>query len=198
MTAISPSLPDLTAAAEDDLAGGDGRTAPTQAPLTFDGIYEEHVDFVWRGLKSLGVGEQTLDDAVQDVFMVVHRRLPDFEARSAIQTWLFGIVMRVARDHRRRERRKGGLAPLDFEVIDGAPSPHEAAARSEALRALSLVLEHLDDDKRAVFVLAELEQRSAPEIAAALGINVNTVYSRLRAARRAFETAFAAHRGEGR
>jgi RNA polymerase sigma-70 factor (ECF subfamily) len=155
----------------------------------FDRLYEEQVDFVWRTLRCLGVRDAALEDAAQDVFVVVHRRLGDFQARSSVRTWLFGIALRVAGDHRRRERRKGGLAPLDFEVEDGAPGPHEEAARAEALRSLAQALEALDEDKRAVLVLAELEQMSAPEIAAALGINVNTVYSRLRAARRAFEAA---------
>lgn len=172
---------------------------PTEAcALDFDDLYEEHVDFVWRSLRCLGIREAGLEDAVQDVFVVVHRRLADFQARSAVRTWLFGIVLRVARDHRRRERRKGGLSPLDFEIEDSAPGPHEEAARAEALRALAQALDVLDEDKRAVLVLAELEQMSAPEIAAALGVNVNTVYSRLRAARRAFEAALQAQQGGSR
>lgn len=176
-----------------DSGGAPGVVA--EGRLDFDALYDDHVDFIWRSLKCLGVPDQNVDDAVQDVFMVVHRRLPSFEARSAVRTWLFGIVLHVAGDHRRRERRKGGLAPLDFEVADRAPGPLEDAARAEALRTLALVLEELDQDKRDVLVLAELEQQSAPEIAAALGLNVNTVYSRLRAARRAFEAAFERHQG---
>src|SRR5262249_49177614 len=143
-----------------------------------------------RGLKSLGVRDYALDDAVQDVFVVVHRRLAEFERRSSVRSWVFGIAIRVAHDYRRRERRKGGLEPLDFEVVDNARDPHEEAAKAEALRELAIVLESLDDAKREVFVLAELEQLTAPEIAEALGVNVNTVYSRIRAARREFEAAF--------
>jgi RNA polymerase sigma-70 factor (ECF subfamily) len=158
--------------------------------LSFDEVYEECVDFVWRGLRSLGVREHALDDAVQDVFVVVHRRLAEFEHRSSIRSWVFGIAMRVARDHRRRERRKGGLEPLDVDLVDAGPGPMEEAAKAEALREVARVLEALDPDKRAVFVLAELEQWTAPEIAEALGVNVNTVYSRIRTARREFEAAF--------
>jgi RNA polymerase sigma-70 factor (ECF subfamily) len=164
--------------------------------LSFDAVYDEHVDFVWRSLRSLGVRDHTLEDAVQDVFVVVHRRLAEFEQRSTLRTWIFGIAMRVAHDHRRREGRKGGLAPLDFELYDRAPSPDDRAAQTEALREVAQVLETLDPDKRAVFVLAEVEQWTAPEIAEALGINLNTVYSRIRAARREFEAAYARRKDE--
>jgi RNA polymerase sigma-70 factor (ECF subfamily) len=101
----------------------------------------------------------------------------------------------VARDYRRRERRKGGLSPLDFEPVDRAPGPHEQAARSEALRELALVLEDLDDAKREVFVLAEVQQLTAPEIAEVLGLNLNTAYSRIRTARLEFRAAFERHQG---
>jgi RNA polymerase sigma-70 factor (ECF subfamily) len=132
---------------------------------------------------------------VQDVFLVVHRRLEDFEARCSVKTWLFGIALRVAHDHHRLHRRKGGHEPLDPGVIDGSPGPHEALAKAEAVRELDRILGSLDEDKRAVFILAEIEQMTAPEMAEALGIRVNTVYSRLRAARRAFEAALARRSG---
>ena len=157
----------------------------------FEELYAEHVDMVWRGLQGLGVEESSVEDAVQDVFLVVHRRLEAFEGRSSVKTWLFGIVLRVARNHRRQAKRKGRSESSEMaaEVRDGAPAPDEEAATSQALRQLTRVLSELDETKREVFVLAELEQMSAPEIAETLGINVNTVYSRLRAARRAFDSA---------
>jgi RNA polymerase sigma-70 factor (ECF subfamily) len=166
--------------------------------LSFDEVYDEHVDFVWRSLRSLGVREHTLEDAVQDVFVVVHRRLAEFQHRSTLRTWVFGIAMRVAHDHRRRESRKGGLAPLDFEVLDHAPSPDDHAAQTQALHEVAQVLETLDPEKRAVFLLAEVEQWTAPEIAEALGINLNTVYSRIRTARREFDAAYARRKDERR
>jgi len=162
---------------------------------SFESIYEEHFEFVWRSLRRLGVAEASLDDAVQDVFIVVHRRLSDFEARCSMKTWLFGIAMRVARDHHRSVRRKGGHEPLDPGVIDGSPGPHEELAKAEAVRELDRILGSLDEDKRAVFILAEIEQMTAPEMAESLGINVNTVYSRLRAARRDFEATLARRSG---
>jgi RNA polymerase sigma-70 factor (ECF subfamily) len=181
------------------------REPPTEAnqrgcvhhDAAFQAIYAEHLGLVWRSLRGLGVSEASVEDAAQDVFLVVHRRLESFEERSSSRTWLYGIVLGVARNYRRREHRKGGLASLDLapEVADAGPGPHEEAATAQALRRLALLLGALDEAKREVFVLSELEQMSAPEIAEALGISVNTVSSRLRAARRAFEAAASRHRG---
>jgi RNA polymerase sigma-70 factor (ECF subfamily) len=165
------------------------------AQVTFAEVYEQLFDFVWRSLRRLGVPPASLDDAIQDVFVVVHRRLDGFEGRSSLRTWVFGIALRVARDHRRLQRRKGGLELLDTSIPDGAPGPAEAAARTEALRELDRALASLDEEKRAVFVLAEIEELTGPEIAAALDLKLNTVYSRLRAARRDFDAALAAPAG---
>ncbi|WP_441290787.1 RNA polymerase sigma factor [Sorangium sp. KYC3313] len=166
------------------------------ASLDFDAVYDEHADFVWRNLRRLGVSEASLDDAFQDVFVVVHRRLGEFEPRSSVKAWLFAILCRVARDHRRLVRRKGGLEELPGGVADRAPGPAERLEQVEALKLVDALLAELDDDKRAVLVMAEIEELSAPEIAAALDVKLNTVYSRLRAARREFELALA-RRGGG-
>ena len=175
----------------------DGEAGPfTSLEGRFQGLYAEHLDLVWRSLRSLGVPAASVEDASQDVFLVVHRRLPEFAGHSTVRTWIFGIVLHVARNHRRRERRKGGLAPLDVELAGGGPGPDQEAETAEALEQVAEVLGELDEAKREVFVLGELEQMTAPEIAEALGINVNTVYSRLRAARLAF-TAALARRGGG-
>jgi RNA polymerase sigma-70 factor, ECF subfamily len=163
--------------------------------LDFDAIYEAHFDFVWRNVRRLGVPEAAVDDAVQEVFLVVHRRLAEFEGRSSVKTWLFGILARVAGDHRRALRRKsphargaGDAVEADL-IADERESPHDRTARKEGVQLLHKLLSALDDDKRAVLVLAELEQMTAPEIAESLGLNLNTVYARLRAARRDFELA---------
>jgi RNA polymerase sigma-70 factor (ECF subfamily) len=170
------------------------RTATTA--LRLSDVYEEHFDFVWRSARRMGVAEAAVDDVVQEVFLVAHRRLADFEGRSSVKTWLFGILLRVVSDHRRTLRRKGGLAPLPDVLPDdsNARCPAELTEKREQVRLLHRLLDGLDDDKRAVFVLAELEQMTAPEIAEALGVNLNTVYSRLRAARRKFEQALVRHR----
>ena len=160
------------------------------ARLDLELIYDEYFDFVWRSLQRLGTAPSSLDDALQDVFIVVHRRLSDFEGRSTLKTWLFGICMRVARDYARRGKQLRLTPGADADVVDlGAGDPLEQAARSEAVEFLYAQLGELDDDKRAVFILAELEDMSCAEIALAVGANVNTVTSRLKAARAAFEAA---------
>ena len=143
-----------------------------------------------------------VDDVVQEIFLVVHRRLPEFEARASMKTWLFGIALFTVRQHRRTLRRKpaqlGGGAAIDADVDRvtdfDARGPHEHVTEREAVRTLHALLDELDDDKRAVLVLSELEQMTVPEIAEAVEANVNTVYSRLRAARRELDAAVVRHR----
>lgn len=167
-----------------------------RAALRLEEIYDAHFDFIWRSARRMGVGEDAVDDVVQEVFLVAHRRLGDFEGRSSVKTWLFGILHRVVSDHRRTLRRKGGLAPLPegLEADRSESCPAEQAEKRQRLKLLHGLLGELDDDKRTVFVLAELEQMTAPEIAQALGVKMNTVYSRLRAARKMFDAALSRHR----
>jgi RNA polymerase sigma-70 factor (ECF subfamily) len=158
----------------------------------FEVVYDQNFAFVWRCLRRLGVPDRLLDDAAQDVFIVVHRRLGEFEGRSSLKSWLFAIARRVAHDHRRRVGRKERTEELPETLADTrASTPAHDAERAQAVRVLYEILGGLDDDKREVFVLAELEQMTVPEIADAIGANVNTVYSRLRAARQGFEAAVA-------
>jgi RNA polymerase sigma-70 factor (ECF subfamily) len=163
----------------------------------FDEVYAAHAAFVWRVLRTFGVGEGQIEDAVQDVFVVVHRRLPEWEGRAAITTWLFSIARRVASTHRRRagsERTR--TEPLVDEPA-GTADTYAAMSRAQAAATVLAILEQLDEDKRVVFALVELEQLSVPEVARMLDIKLNTAYSRLRLARHAFESAVRA-REEGR
>jgi RNA polymerase sigma-70 factor, ECF subfamily len=168
----------------------------------FDALYARYFDFVWRNVRRLGVPDPEVDDAAQEVFLVVHRKLADYEPRASLKAWIFGIVARVASDHRRILLRKSTLmrsreAPVDPDkVASNALSGDEALEQCEAVELLHRLLDGLDDDKRAVFVLAELEQMSAPEIAEALGIKANTVYGRLRAARKEFDEGAARLRAQ--
>ncbi len=148
-------------------------------------IYDQHSDYVFRCLRSLGVGPSQLEDAVQDVFVVVHQKLASFDGACALRTWLYAIVIRVAR------KKRAALARAWAEEIDSASDDCTEAqvAAKEGLALAHRALSALDRDKREVFVLIEIEQMSAPEAAEILGIPVNTVYSRLRLARLAFERA---------
>jgi RNA polymerase sigma-70 factor (ECF subfamily) len=166
-----------------------GRLELAPKTQTFDAVYRQHFAFVWRNLRRLGIPPDALDDAAQEAFLVVHRRLEDFDGRVSIRSWLFGIVYRVALGQNRRLRRHQGHLPLSSTISCAAPGPHQQAQQAEAIRFLEGFLTGIDPAKRAVFILAELEQMSAPEIAAAVGARLNTVYSRLRTARVAFRAA---------
>ncbi len=157
--------------------------------FAFDRVYEDYFSFVWRSLLRMGVSSANVDDATQDVFLVVHRRLPDFEGRSSLKTWIFSVARRVAFEFRRRERRDEAQGPVPVTLLDGRSCPERRAESARAAEFLNTFLASLDDGKRAVFILMDLEQMTAPETAEALGINVNTVYSRLRVVRSAFREA---------
>lgn len=161
----------------------------------FDEIYRDNFAFVWRSARRLGVEPFSLDDVVQEVFVIAHRRLASFEGRSSLRTWIFGITLRVARDHRRARARK----PLDADsepdlLCEGSPGPGERLERNEAIRLLYRILAELGEEHREVFVMADLEQMPMSTIAATLDINENTGYGRLRAARRLFNESLARHR----
>ncbi len=132
--------------------------------------------------------------------MVAYRRREDFEGRSSVKTWLYGIAFNVVRAYRRQLGAKDPAAlhedrRADPDLLtDGADGPQESAARREAGRFVDRFLRQLNDDQREVFVLAELEELTAPEIATVLGTPLNTVYSRLRLARAELEKAVARHR----
>ncbi len=173
----------------------------TSAPRdSYESIYREQFDFVWRNVRRLGVPEASADDAVQDVFLIVHRRFPSFEGRSTLRTWLFGILANVARDYRRANtRRETKVLALAAETgAEAPPTPADLAAKREAARILDGLLGRIDDDKREVFVLVELEQMTVVDVADALGLNVNTAHARLRAARQQFEAAVLRFRAKER
>lgn len=167
-------------------------SAEPQAPvLDLATVYEAYFRYVWRCLRSLGVRDSQLEDALQDVFIVVQRRLAEFDGRAAVRTWLYAIALRVARKYRDRARREPASLEAAREDDPEFSSPHQSSddgeLETERLALARRALSALDDDKREIFVLARVEQMSAPEIVAVLRIPLNTVYSRLRAARLAFD-----------
>ncbi|MBL8953099.1 MAG: sigma-70 family RNA polymerase sigma factor [Myxococcaceae bacterium] len=172
--------------------------ASSAVRATFPALYDDHVDLAWRVLARLGVAAPDLEDAVQDVFIVAHRRLAQFRGDSKLSTWVTGIAVRVAHDYRRRDARKPAepLEPHEAALEDRGVAPDDAVSRAQAGDLLATLLARLEPSQREVFVLAELEQLSAPEIAELMGTPVNTVYSRLRLARERFNEGAAALRGE--
>jgi DNA-directed RNA polymerase specialized sigma24 family protein len=105
---------------------------PAGARLSFADIYREHFDLVWRSLRHLGVTPPALDDAVQEVWMVVYRQLPQFEGRSRVTTWLFGVALNVARSQRRKNRASYSVEPLPEEMASRAPDPEKALVGRDA------------------------------------------------------------------
>ena len=161
-------------------------------------LYEEHVGYVWRNLRRLGVPEAALDDATQEVFVVVLRRWRSHDPSVPIRAWLFGILRRVASRQRRALARRSRLgAALARESMD-ADDLRTCVERRQGIELVERFLASLPDDKREVFVLAELEQMSAREIGLSLGLSPNTAASRLRGARRAFDRWFATLRARER
>ena len=147
-------------------------------------LYDAYAQFVYRSLVSLGVPAASAEDAMQEVFLVVHAKLGDFQG-SYFKAWLFRLALSIARNVRRSARRGDQAAlPIDPDSLEGSHggSPFEKAAHAERIQLLHDLLEQLDDEKRQVFILSELEQMPQVEIAEALDIHVNTVAYRLRAA----------------
>jgi RNA polymerase sigma-70 factor (ECF subfamily) len=163
------------------------RPVEPAAPLreSFESVYRRHFAFTWRSLRSLGVPERDLPDAAQDVFVVVHRKLEEFDFRCRVTTWLYGICLRVASSRRRlapnRHEQLGAEAEPGIETREPA-SPEIVERRA----LLSQALDAMPLEQRAVFTLFELEGMTGEEIAQLLEVNAATVHSRLRLARETF------------
>lgn len=157
-------------------------------------VVAEHGDFLWKTLQRCGVREADVADVLQEVLIVVHRKLPSYDTARPMPPWLFGICLRVATAHRRlawvRRERPVEQAPED--PTRPAPSdPEEAAGRAQARARLARVLDAMDPDQRALLVMFEIEEMACDDIAAIVGAPVGTVWSRLHTARRQFEAALA-------
>jgi RNA polymerase sigma-70 factor (ECF subfamily) len=151
---------------------------------SFAEFVRTHGDAVWRCLHALGMPQGSIEDAAQDVFLVAFRQWSTYEERGVARSWLFAISRRVAANHRRARKHEPAddrdLAAPELDVED-------ALACREARELVDAFLQTLGEERRLVFFLSDVEGWSAPEVAEALDINLNTVYSRLRRAREQFE-----------
>jgi RNA polymerase sigma-70 factor (ECF subfamily) len=150
-------------------------------------LFQAHAQEVWRFLKYLGVREHDLADACQEVFLVAHRKLPEFRGESAPRTWLYGISLRVAKTWRRRRQ----MVPLSDDERSVGPAQESERERRDAHEILVWALDQISEMQREVFVLHEIEELPMQEVAKRVECGVFTAYSRLRLARRALKKALA-------
>ena len=171
---------------EDPESGAVSRVMPS-----FQAVYRQYFDFVWSCTRRFGVDPGAMDDVVQEIFIVIHGKLHTLERPEALRSWIYGVVRRTVSTHRRagRARAAGLTVDEDIELESVSPSPFEQTETNAELALLAQLLETLAPAKREVFSLVELEELTVPEVAEALEIPLNTAYSRLRAARQAFEAA---------
>jgi RNA polymerase sigma-70 factor (ECF subfamily) len=158
---------------------------PAPAP-DFTVIFREHSSYVWSTLRRLGVRERDLEDLVHDVFIVVHRHLPDFDARRPLRPWLFGIAFRVASGYRRLGRTQNELVSDDLEGTSSTPSADDLLQAKQEQTLVLRALEAMDLDKRGILVMHDFDGHAMPEIARVFEVPLNTAYSRLRLARAQF------------
>jgi RNA polymerase sigma-70 factor (ECF subfamily) len=163
-------------------------TEPAPVPA-FSDIFRAHGPYLWRALLGLGVRPGDVDDACQEVFLVVHRRLPEFDGR-ALRSWLYAICLRVASEYRRSARIRNEVPVAELPETQAPARQVESVFSRELGERLLAALDRLDEDKRAAFVLYEIEELALREVADALGCPLQTAYSRLQAAREQVRSSF--------
>jgi RNA polymerase sigma-70 factor, ECF subfamily len=184
-----------SAAAELDAEGRAPQSSNEVPPFAV--VYETCFDLVWTAARQLGVSQEALDDVVQEVFVVVHARLDSLQQVASLRSWVYGVARRVISTYHRAQRARKATGAQYAQVAPWLeplpPTPLDLTVLADRQRLLLRLLSELDETKREVFVLTEIEGFTAPEIAEALDIPLNTVYSRLRVARQDFEQAMARH-----
>jgi RNA polymerase sigma-70 factor (ECF subfamily) len=156
---------------------------------TFEAVYAAEFRFVWRLVAFRGVPASLRDDVVHEVFLVVHRKLSEFEGRSSLRGWLAGIVRKVVKDQLALRRHRAAGEEMAAEPADPRLSPEAQLEQRRILALVDEILAEMPPEQRDVFVLHEVEGLSGREIAEALSENPNTIWTRLRAARRRFDAA---------
>jgi RNA polymerase sigma-70 factor (ECF subfamily) len=164
------------------------RPAPPAAATLRD-LFDMHAAYVWNSLRRLGVPDSDIEDVTHDVFLRVHAHLGDYDPSRPARPWLFGFAFRVASQHRRRAHRRRETPGEPDTAAHPSAAPDEQLAIDEDRRLVLAALDAIELERRAVFVLYELDQVPMGDIAHSLGIPVNTAYSRLRAARAEFRAA---------
>jgi RNA polymerase sigma-70 factor, ECF subfamily len=204
VVALRPSLSEAQVQAQafapdsSDSSGSSGASPSPSASeptaICFRTAYDENVRFVWRSLRRLGVHPSDVEDACQEVFLVVHKRLDSFDRDRSLPAWIFGIAFRVAAKYRRRAHvryEQAEAAPEDVAAAVSAPDQSASVQKRQAMERLDRILSELNDSQRAVFMLYELEQLSMNEVATLVDCPLQTAYSRLHTARKHVQAAIA-------
>ncbi|HEY0468388.1 MAG TPA: sigma-70 family RNA polymerase sigma factor [Polyangiaceae bacterium] len=174
----------------ENVASGTASSVPP-----FPAVYAQYFDFVWATARRLGVETAAIDDVVQDIFIAIHGSLHTLQRSEALKSWIYSVARRTVSNHHRAVRARGGkgMTLVDDQLESPQPTPFDVTQKNSDLLLLANLLAELEEPKREVFALVEIEEMTVPEVADALDIPLNTAYSRLRAARLAFEAAVARH-----
>jgi RNA polymerase sigma-70 factor (ECF subfamily) len=169
------------------------------APIDFTSVFRAHAAYAWRLLRRLGVAERDAHDVCHDVFIIIHRRLAHIRAQSSVRSFVYSVCVRAASDYRRSARvRRERLS--DDSVVDAGATPRsempDKVVEHRRLTAFLMAhLERMEDAKREVFVLYEMDELTMAEVAEIVGCPPQTAYSRLHAARKEIRAAFARWEG---
>jgi RNA polymerase sigma-70 factor (ECF subfamily) len=155
----------------------------TDRDSRFRRLFDQHFAYVWGALRRLGVREEDAEDRALDVFVTVHDKLSEYDESRPIRPWLFGFAFRVASHARRAEGRRREILGIGAELAAPGAGPDDLAVDSQHRSILAEALDEIDLERRAVFVMHDWDGEPIPEVARALGIPLNTAYSRLRIAR---------------
>lgn len=187
----------LAAAVEETVEPAPMTPSPVPPRPAFRAIYDAEFGYVWNTLRRLGAPERDLEDLAHDVFVALHRTFATYDPGRPIRPFLFGIAFRVASDDRRRARHRYEVMGSEREPVEGAPGAEERLDSDARRRLVIDALQVLDRDRRAVFVMHDLDGHSMPEIATVLAVPLNTLYSRLRLARGQFALEIKRRRERG-
>lgn len=171
--------------------------ATTPAKPSFQEVFHAYGQYVVRVLRHLGVRDADVPDACQEVFTVVHRRLSTLESGGALPSWIYAISWRVARDHRRRGKRKPEVLTETLPEAAGGEDSEAEAIRRQQRRLLVSLLDQIDEGRREIFVLYELGELTMTEIADIVGCPLQTAYARLYAARKDMEDLLKREKARG-
>jgi RNA polymerase sigma-70 factor (ECF subfamily) len=172
--------------------------ADAAARPEFGHVFRSEFSYIWNTLARLGIRSSDLEDIAHDVFCQVYRQFCAYDPTRPLRPWLFGFAFRVASDYRRLARHRVELVGIDVERVDHVAGADDQLISAEERALVEVALRSVPLDRRALLMLHEIDGESIPNIAEALGVPLNTAYSRLRLARLDLAAAVRKLQSEGR